>query len=106
MLDTPVAHTLAACGLSNDEAAELFGVSVHSVVSWRMGRRGVPGAVWTALATLHGQIQFNAEILYQRMIEQGTDLATTDPNVIGHPLPEGSTQMALVLANMARLRST
>ncbi len=59
---TLFASILAACGLSQSEAAELLGVRLDTVKSWSSGRRTVsPGALSELLALARRQDRAAAE---------------------------------------------
>lgn len=58
---TLFSQLLAACGLSQTEAAAFLGVRIDSLKSWSSGRREAPAGVWGALWDLAEKQQKAAE---------------------------------------------
>ena len=75
-MKTPFAVALAACGLSQTQAAEFFGVQPDTVKSWGAGRNRVPPGVWEQLAELFEQIEQLADVIIEAVeaIEEGGEV--------------------------------
>ncbi len=58
---TTFKRSLQACGLSQSEAAEFFGVSLQSVKDWCRGKSVPKPGVWKMLSDLYADIQDHAE---------------------------------------------
>lgn len=58
---TTFKYALSICGLSQQEAAEFFGVALPTVKDWSRGSSRPPEGVWRMLASLFGQIQDAAD---------------------------------------------
>lgn len=103
---TAFKSALSVCGLSQQEAADLFDVRLDTVKSWCAGRNNPPGAVWQMLAGLFEQIQDAADGAAEHMALDGIDpraWGNLEADLTNNPLPNGGPvraagAMALLMA--------
>ncbi len=99
-MKTPFAVALAACGLSQTQAADFFGVRLDTVKSWGAGRNRVPPGVWEQLGELFEQIERLADVILEAVEtveeEGGAELWVELPG----RLPGNAELMALARAQM------
>jgi len=92
---------IAACGLSQSEAAAYLDVSIDTVKSWCSDRRPVPKGVWEMLADLFQRIQDAADFAADHMAENGIDpsaYSNLDADNGQDPLPDSAARMAGAMA--------
>lgn len=88
----------AASGLTQTEAATLFGVSINTVKKWENGSRGTPGPVIEDLANIVCDIVNSADdavgLLQDQIDENGSNPESlhiglcaddTEARILGHP---------------------
>lgn len=99
------------CGLSQNEAADLFGVRLDTIKSWSIGRRSAPAAVIEQLRALYAKIETAADEAVKLLrkhrgatVELG--LASDDHEAQAPPLrwPCVGAQAAMLGIVAARLR--
>lgn len=100
---------LSICGLSQQEAAIVHGVSIASVKDWCRGRSTPPVGVWEQLSALYGRIE-NAANHASSMLEPGLMDRRLMNNVSADngadPLPGSGDMVAGAMALLLVIRES
>lgn len=92
---TTFKRSIQACGLSQSEAAEFFGVSLQSIKDWCRGRSVPKHGVWEMLSNLYSDIMDSADYGAHVMDAEGVRpeaFYNIESDMDGNDLPNSATR--------------